>query len=133
MPAEKQRIGRFRVGDWVTYLYGPSLALAQVVEDRGPLGGGGRRVLRVRVDQKDVEPTFTEVPEEELEPATEADRTAWQAKGSVALHQAVAYRGHDKDRRGHPKPLYQYLVLAKYGPVSAPAVATIIPMYAPNI
>src|SRR6266576_145241 len=60
---------QFRVGDWVSFLYGPKKALAQVVEDRGSLGMGGRRLYRVRLDfEQDVPSTF-ELLEEDLEAA----------------------------------------------------------------
>jgi hypothetical protein len=43
--------------------------LAQIVEDRGPLGVKGRRLYRVRLDPEQGETSSFEVPEEELEAA----------------------------------------------------------------
>jgi hypothetical protein len=58
---------RFRVGDWVSFLYGTRRAVAQVVEDRGPLGVKGRRLYGIRLEQApDISTTF-EMPEELLE------------------------------------------------------------------
>jgi hypothetical protein len=45
-----------------------------VVEDRGPLGVGRRRLYRVRLDQDPDEPVFFEMPEEHLEPAPSLDK-----------------------------------------------------------
>ena len=65
---------RFRVGDWVSFPYGPSKVLAEVVEDRGLLGTQGRRLYRVRPDLGQAEATTFEVLDEDLEaaPAPEA-------------------------------------------------------------
>jgi hypothetical protein len=52
-----------RVGDVVSFPFGTYVAQGVVMEDRGPLGRGGERILRVRVDVgSGVEPLFTEVP-----------------------------------------------------------------------
>ena len=59
----------FRVGDWVSFLYGPKKVRAQVVEDRGLLGVGGRRLYRVRLDLEHGQPSTFELPEEDLEAA----------------------------------------------------------------
>jgi hypothetical protein len=61
---------RFRVGDWVSFLYGRRRVQAQIIEDRGPLGVNGRRIYRVRLDLEDAESTSFEVSEEDLEGAT---------------------------------------------------------------
>jgi len=44
--------------------------LAQIVEDRGPLGRQGRRLYQLNIDQGQDESTI-EIPEEDLEPAPE--------------------------------------------------------------
>lgn len=59
--------GRFRVGDRVKFREGWPGVIAEVVEDRGPLGIGGERLYRVRfrlVERNEVEP---EHPESEFE------------------------------------------------------------------
>ena len=41
---------RFRVGQSVWLLMGHSPVKAEVLEDRGPLGVGGRRLYRIKVE-----------------------------------------------------------------------------------
>jgi hypothetical protein len=60
---------RFRVGDWVMFPFGIRRVLAEVIEDRGPIGYRGRRLYGVRLDRSQPEPRTTEVPEENLESA----------------------------------------------------------------
>jgi hypothetical protein len=60
---------QFRVGDWVQFQFGPKQVVAQVIEDRGPIGVHGRRLYRVRLDQASTEPYAFEIPEQDLEPA----------------------------------------------------------------
>ena len=57
----KQRT--FRIGGKILVRMGPTTRAAQVVEDRGPIGVGGRRILRVRYlePKGEPQPTF-EVP-----------------------------------------------------------------------
>ncbi len=77
MSARKKSAPRFRVGDWVTVLYGPQRVLARVVEDRGRLGVNRRRLYRIHLRDFfnwDGTPTAAEVPEEELEAADAPDR-----------------------------------------------------------
>lgn len=67
MNERKQSSGRraatFPVGGKVIVRMGPSPRRAEVVEDRGPIGRGGRRILRVRFVEPagEPQPTF-EVP-----------------------------------------------------------------------
>jgi hypothetical protein len=117
---------RFHVGDWVCMLYGARTILAQIVEDRGPIGYRGRRLYRVRPDLGPEDETMIELPEADFSRATEADKASWQAHRSVALHQTMTYHGSDKDQNGRPKPFFHYLVVAKPGPESGSGVATII-------
>jgi hypothetical protein len=58
---------RIRVGDRVSLTYGFRRARAEVVEDRGNIGAGGRRILRVRLITKSPggDRTF-EVPRDEV-------------------------------------------------------------------
>lgn len=62
------------VGDLVLVGFGSTQARARVVEDRGPIGVGGRRLLRVEIMTE--EPLTYEVPAEDLrrweEPAVQA-------------------------------------------------------------
>ena len=58
---------KFRLGDWVTFKYGVRPVFAQIIEDRGPLGVGRRRLYRIRLAREfDESPSF-EMPEDEME------------------------------------------------------------------
>jgi hypothetical protein len=61
--------GRYHVGDRVQFRYGFPGVVAEVVEDRGPIGVGGRRLYGVRFRPDEWNEITTEVAEEELEPA----------------------------------------------------------------
>src|SRR5437879_1328503 len=75
MRTQRKPAPRFRVGDWVSFVYGRRRVWAQVIEDRGPLGVKRRRLYRVRLDQDSGEPITFEVPEDDVEAAT-PDRAA---------------------------------------------------------
>lgn len=62
----KQSPPRFKVGEWVAFLYGVRKAAAQVIEDRGPLGINRGRIYRVRLDQYPEDPVAFEVSEDDL-------------------------------------------------------------------
>lgn len=62
---------RFRVGSWVSYLFGFRRVLGQVVEDRGMLGLQGRRLYSLAIGQDEDEVRTTVVPEDDLEAAPE--------------------------------------------------------------
>jgi hypothetical protein len=53
MRSTKKERARFKVGDWVWFLYGTSNTFAQIIEDRGPLGFKGRHLYRIRIDRED--------------------------------------------------------------------------------
>jgi hypothetical protein len=56
----------FKKGDVVTFLFGASSAAGVVVEDRGCLGIGGRRLYGIRFEINPGDARYIEVPEEEL-------------------------------------------------------------------
>jgi hypothetical protein len=59
---------RFHVGDSVRFLFGVSKVDGTVVEDRGPLGVGGRRLYRIRFQfAADEEPMHIELPAADIE------------------------------------------------------------------
>lgn len=92
---------RFRIGDWVSFLYGMHHVWAQVIEDRGQLGVKGRRLYRIRWDQTYSEPIESEIPEDYLEAATldKADILRYLKQGGlVALLQTHLIRGKSKPR-----------------------------------
>lgn len=63
-----QTPGRFRVGDRVRILHGFRGVIAEVVEDRGPIGVRGRRLYGVKFRVDEWNEHTTELPEESLEP-----------------------------------------------------------------
>ncbi len=56
----------FKIGDRVIVRFGPGTSCGTVVEDRGLIGAGGRRLYRVKVDFDPPNVTFTELPEDDL-------------------------------------------------------------------
>jgi hypothetical protein len=75
MSTSAKPTSRFRVGDWVSFLYGPRKVRAQVIEDRGPLGVHGRRIYRVRLDLENGQSTSFEQLEDDLESADAPEST----------------------------------------------------------
>ena len=58
---------RPRVGDRVAFDMGTYREVGEVTEDRGKIGVGGRRLLRIRTDARDgMDPLWIELPEEEV-------------------------------------------------------------------
>ena len=60
--------GKFRVGDRVRILHGFRGMIAEVVEDRGRIGAGGRRFYAVKLRLDGWNEHTTELPEGSLEP-----------------------------------------------------------------
>ena len=61
---------RPRVGSRVRFKFGLSEVVGTVIEDRGPVGIGGRFLLRVRLDLADTaEPIDLEVPVDDVKVA----------------------------------------------------------------
>jgi hypothetical protein len=56
----------FRKGDLVSFLFGTGPVIGQVVEDRGCLGVGGRRLYGIKFEISPGEQRYIEMPEEEL-------------------------------------------------------------------
>src|SRR5437868_3017493 len=63
--ATRSVLAAFKVGDLVSIL-NSAYTRARIAEDRGPLGPGGVRVYRVRI-QKKPRPAYIEVREDQLE------------------------------------------------------------------
>jgi hypothetical protein len=69
-PWVEKHPGPFREGDRVRFRFGAAEVEGTVVEDRGNLGVGGRRLYGVRFELDDVSgPLYTEVEAENLTPA----------------------------------------------------------------
>ena len=60
---------RYKVGDKVKFMYVEIPVVGLVTEDRGPLGIKGRRLYGIRYSLPDSDPSYIELPEEQLEPA----------------------------------------------------------------
>jgi hypothetical protein len=68
VPRSRRKTKLARVGDEVAFdVGGGRTGTGTVVEDRGHIGVGGRRLVRVRIEMgPGVEPMFTELPDEAL-------------------------------------------------------------------
>jgi hypothetical protein len=56
----------YKKGDVVSFLFGNGILSGQIVEDRGRLGIGGRRLYGIRFEINPGDLRYTEMPEEEL-------------------------------------------------------------------
>jgi hypothetical protein len=63
--------GKFRVGDRVRFKYGFRGVIAEIIEDRGQILAGGRRLYGVKFRIDDGNEYITERPEESLEAVEE--------------------------------------------------------------
>jgi hypothetical protein len=66
-PRIEKNPGPFKVGDRVRYKRGLEPVEGVIVEDRGPLGIGGRRLYAVRVQLDEWNAIVTELPVSELQ------------------------------------------------------------------
>jgi len=66
----KARSACFKKGDWVSFPFGAGTITGQIIEDRGRLGIGGRRLYGIHIEINPGELSYTEMPEEELTPGT---------------------------------------------------------------
>jgi hypothetical protein len=60
--------GRLKIGSLVSFVFGTKPVTGVIVEDRGPLGAGGRRLYRIRLPIEAVESFELEMPEDEITP-----------------------------------------------------------------
>jgi hypothetical protein len=67
MQIPRKTRGKFKVGDRVRLLHAWRGVIAEVVEDRGPLGVGGRRLYGVKFRADEWYEMTTEMPEDSLE------------------------------------------------------------------
>jgi hypothetical protein len=67
--AKRKSADEFQVGDRALLHYGTHDFIAEIIEDRGHIGMGGRRLVRIRMTlEPEVEPFEFEVPAEDLRP-----------------------------------------------------------------
>jgi hypothetical protein len=69
MAARKTRARSLEVGDRVRFSFGGRRVLGTIVEDRGPLAAGGRRLFAVRAKLDLAEESVFELPADELQAA----------------------------------------------------------------
>src|SRR5947209_3027980 len=102
MSAIRKKNGRFKVGDWVAFPYGNKDLIAQVVEERGPLGINRRHLYRILVPRESGEPDSFEMPEDELAAAAPPDKAAiiqyLKEGGLVEMLQSNLSAGRDQPR-----------------------------------
>ena len=65
----KKRAAKLSVGDRVRFVWGIRWVTGVVVEDRGPLGIGGRQIVTVRFKKDGENDSLIELPAEELRAA----------------------------------------------------------------
>lgn len=65
----RARTARLEVGDRVRFRLGARRFLGVIVEDRGPIGAGGRRLYVVRAQLDPISETVLELPADELQAA----------------------------------------------------------------
>jgi hypothetical protein len=85
--SSRHQIEGFRVGGKILVRMGKARRVAQIVEDRGPIGYQGRQILRVRfVSPKGEEqPTF-EIPADDVAPAPNHRRQPRKATAEALQH-----------------------------------------------
>jgi hypothetical protein len=97
MSAVKQQAPLFHVGDWVAFHFGSGKVAARVIEDRGGIGVGGRRLYRVDLDEAPDGGSAFEVPENELEatspPVRQAIDVTYARQGNTNVWHASAKPG----------------------------------------
>lgn len=67
--ARGARAGRLKVGDRVRFTFGSREIEGDIVEDRGPIGVGGRRLYTVRAEMDPTDELLLELPADELHAA----------------------------------------------------------------
>lgn len=60
--------GAFRVGDRVRFHFGNRMVEGRIIEDRGPIGVGGRRLYGIEFDVDRDYRAVLELPREEIQP-----------------------------------------------------------------
>jgi hypothetical protein len=90
--------GKFRVGDRVRILHGFRGMIAEIFEDRGPIGVRGRRLYGVKFRVDEWNEHTTELPEESLE-AVEAEPEAKPGTRSAAAPEDSTSRRSGRARK----------------------------------
>ena len=69
---EREPAPNYKVGDRVTFPYGDGAVSGTIVEDRGCLGVGGRRLYGINFEPNPGDIRYVELPEVEMAPASQA-------------------------------------------------------------
>lgn len=70
MAKRRAHATEFHVGDRVQFSFGGHPTVGTIIEDRGPLGVGGRQLIRVRVDVAETDETLEfEIPVSDVKSA----------------------------------------------------------------
>ena len=70
-PTRKGETVPYHVGDRVVFRFGATDRTGVVIEDRGSIGVGGRRLFRIRSEDDPYFPFEIELPAVEMQPAVE--------------------------------------------------------------
>ena len=106
-PTPPRTKGRFRVGDRVRIVVGFVGAEAEILEDRGPIGVGGRRFYFIRIPVLYSEDILIDYPEDEMAARKWLRDAVFSAAGpsvndlarlrSLRRRVFVVYRSHGDD------------------------------------
>lgn len=69
MPRRAKTKDRYAVGSPITFMLGAAEWHGVILEDRGPIGSGGRRMLRVSADVEASDPMVFEIAAENVQVA----------------------------------------------------------------
>jgi hypothetical protein len=124
MSSVTESVPRFRFGDWVSFLVGSRKVLAQVVEDRGPVGIQGHRLFQLQLERGEDGGRTIEMPEADLE-AAPAITTAEVARANGLSTQNWPRQGfHVTYKRSKDAHVWT----ASLTPVLSPAVPPMEPV-----
>jgi len=79
---DKEKPPLFKIGDFVSFGFGSGLVTGKIVEDRGCLGIGGRRLYGIKFEINPGDLVYTEMPEVELTSATVEEAANWLGSGT---------------------------------------------------
>ncbi|MEX0794417.1 MAG: hypothetical protein WD045_14875 [Pirellulaceae bacterium] len=126
--------GKFSVGDWADMRYGAQRRIVKVVEDRGGLGVGGRRLYSVIPIQSSEERRVVEMPEEKLQPANDFRRDVVDYLGSGGLVEILKRNlsgGKNQPRVWlHQGPAGDQEIAYRLSPVERGVGGEVVPFYA---
>jgi hypothetical protein len=84
----------YKVGDRVSFPFGSDEADGVIVEDRGCLGIGGRRLYGIRFELNPGDFRYVELPEVEMAPFSSSPANGTIERAQVCGEDVKKYRGH---------------------------------------